>query len=147
MANRTTDPFLAFRYELSIDNFPVASFSECSGLQVEIEVHSYHEGGQNDYELKFPGRVKQSNLTLKRGIAGRELWDWYYDMALGEITRGDLRKISVKVYDPGGREEVAVWECSDAFPARWVGPELNAAQNNVAVETLELAYQRLFRKK
>jgi phage tail-like protein len=146
MGTRPTDPFLAFRYEININNMPVAGFSECSGLQVEIEVHSYHEGGLNEYERKFPGRAKQSNLTLKRGIVGRELWDWYYALTQGEITWRNLRDGSVVVRDPSGGRVVLEWDFRCAFPARWVGPELNAAQNSVAVETLELCYQGLVRK-
>jgi phage tail-like protein len=34
-----------------------------------------------------------------------------------------------------------------AFPIKWIGPELNAAQNNLAVESLEFAHQGLERRK
>jgi phage tail-like protein len=37
------------------------------------------------------------------------------------------------------------WEFKGAFPTKWVGPDLNATQNSVAVETLELAHQGLKR--
>ena len=29
------DPFVVFRFEIRLDDLPVAGFSECSGLQVE----------------------------------------------------------------------------------------------------------------
>jgi phage tail-like protein len=136
------DPIPAFRYEIRLDDLPVAGFSECTGLQLEIEIKDYNEGGLNSFVRKFPGRSKQSNLTLKRGIVDRELWNWYYDLMQGRVR---FRDGSITVYDPSGGETVMVWRITHAFPIKWTGPELNASQNNVAVETLELAFHNLER--
>lgn len=136
------DPFLAFRFEVKFGSQSVGGFSECSGIQLETEVHDYQEGGLNSHVRKFPTRTKQSNLTLKRGIVGRELWDWYYRLTQGDI---EFRTVSVTVHDPSGREPVAEWEFREAFPCKWQGPDLNATQNNVAVETFEICYHILER--
>jgi phage tail-like protein len=135
------DPIPAFRFQVRLDDLPVAGFSECTGLQAELEVKDYHEGGLNQFTRKFPGHNKQSGLTLKRGIVDRELWNWYYDLMQGRVR---FRDGSITVFDPAG-ETVMVWRITHAFPTKWVGPELNASQNNVAVETLELAFQGLER--
>jgi phage tail-like protein len=137
------DPFVAFRFELRLDDKPVGGFSECSGLQLETEVHSYHEGGVNTHELKFPTRTKQTNITLKRGIVDGALWDWYNDLVQGHVNR---RGGSILMYDPSGQTVVMEWRFDLAFPCKWLGPELSATQNNVAVETLELCYHTLARK-
>ena len=137
------DPYLAFRFEVRLDEMPVAGFSECSGLQVEVEVQDYNEGGQNSFVRKFPGRTKQTNLTLKRGIVDSNLWKWHYDLTQGKVK---FRNGSVVVHDPSGSLVVMEWAFHKAFPVKWVGPELNATQNNVAVETLELAHHGLERK-
>jgi phage tail-like protein len=134
------DPFVAFRFEIQLDDLSVGGFSECSGIQLETEVQDYNEGGLNTYVHKFPTRTKQSNITLKRGIVDRTLWDWYYALTQGDIQ---FRNGTILVYDPSGGEVVMVWEFSRAFPCKWVGPELNASQNNVAVETLELCHHGL----
>ncbi len=134
------DPFPAFRFEITIDDEPAGGFSECSGLQLETEVHDYQEGGVNDFVHKFPTRVKQSNLVLKRGIVDRRLWDWYYALVEGTV---DLRGGSIMVRDPAGDKVLVKWEFAGAFPCKWQGPDLNATQNNVAVETLELCHQGL----
>jgi phage tail-like protein len=136
------DPLAAFRFAIELDGLPVAGFSECSGLQMEIEVKDYNEGGLNSHVHRFPGRSKQGSLTLKRGIVDRDLWTWYYDLTQGQVQ---LRGGSITVKDPSGGTDVMVWEFTDAFPNKWIGPDLNASQNNVAVETLELAYQTLKR--
>lgn len=136
-ANRN-DPALGFRFEVRLDNLPVGAFSECSGLQLETEVHSYQEGGLNTQVRNFPTRTKQSNITLKRGIVDRVLWDWYLEIVRGQIK---ARSCSVILRDPSGERVSAEWQFQDAFPCKWVGPDLNATQNNVAVETFELCHQ------
>ena len=138
------DPVLGFRFNITMDNQPVGGFSECSGLQLETEIQDYAEGGLNTHLHKFPGRTKQSNITLKRGIVDRSLWDWYYDLTQGVIR---LRTGSIFILDPTGSKEVMQWNFDRAFPAKWVGPDLNASQSNVAVETLELCHQGLKRIK
>jgi phage tail-like protein len=137
-----TDPFVAFRFEVRLDDLSVAGFSDCSGLVLETEVQDYAEGGLNTHLLKFPTRTKQSNLVLKRGIVDREMWDWYWDITQGVVR---LRSGSVAVRDPSGGEVVIEWQFRDAFPCKWAGPELNALQSTVAVETLELCHRGLER--
>src|SRR6266699_7321363 len=136
------DPFVAFRFEVRLDDLAVAGFSECSGLQMETEVQDYSEGGLNTNLLKFPTRTTQSNLVLKRGIVDQVMWSWYRDLTQGVIKR---RNGAVIVRDPSGGTVVMEWQFRDAFPSKWTGPELNATQNNVAVETLELVHSGLER--
>jgi phage tail-like protein len=142
--NERKDPFLAFRFEIKLDDTSVGGFSECSGIQLETEVHDYPEGGQNAYVEKFATRTKQSNITLKRGIVDRDLWDWYYKLIQGEFQ---FRNGSILVYDPSGSELVMEWQFRQAFPCKWQGPDLNAKQNNVAVEVFELCHHGLKRIK
>lgn len=135
-----SDPFLAFRYEVQFDDLAVAGFSEVSGLMLETEVQEHAEGGLNTHVRKFPGRTKQVNLVFKRGIVGRELWQWFWDQTQGVVRR---RSGSIVVKDPAGAEDVLTFQFRDAFPAKWQGPELNAGQSTVAVETLELCHEGL----
>ena len=135
-----TDPALGFRFHVELDDLPVGAFSECSGLQLETEVHDYPEGGLNTHVHKFPTRTKQTNVTLKRGIVDRALWDWYHEVVQGRIAR---RKCTVFIHDSSGAQNLAEWQFRDAFPCKWVGPDLNATQASVAVETFELCHQGL----
>jgi phage tail-like protein len=135
-------PFLAFQFEVELDNFSVSSFSECSGLQLETEVMDYPEGGLNTYVRKFAGRTKQTNLQLKRGITDRKVWDWYYDVTQGKLV---YRNGSVRVFDATGGKAVMEWHFREAFPCKWIGPSLNATQSAIAVEMLEICHQGLER--
>jgi phage tail-like protein len=93
---------------------------------------------------KFPGRTKQVNLVLKRGIVDKTLWDWYYDLTQGTVI---FHNGSVIVHDASGKEDVMEFKFNRAFPTKWVGPELNGMQNTIAVETLELCHEGLSREK
>jgi phage tail-like protein len=143
-AGARQDPFLGFRFEIRLDDLAAGGFSECGGLSVETEVRDYAEGGENSYLHKFPGRVKQTNITLKRGIVDRTLWSWFFDQSQGTIRR---RNGTILVRDPSGGQVVMEWQFRRAFPTKWTGPDLNAGQNNVAMETLELAHEGLERRR
>ena len=137
------DPFVAFRFEVRFDeDASMGGFSECSGLNLETQVQEYLEGGLNTAARKFPTRTTQSNVTLKRGIVDAKLWQWYYDLTQGKTQ---TRNVSVVVYDPSGGDPVMEFRLRDAFPCKWGGPELNAGQSGVALETLELCHQGLER--
>ncbi len=143
-AGTRADPALVFRFTVTFDDLPPGGFSDCSGLQSEVEVQEYAEGGLNTHTWKLPGRAKQGNVSLKRGIVNRQLWDWYSDIASGRFK---ARNCTVYVHDPSGRDDVLEFQLADAFPVKWVGPELSASQNNVAIETLEIAHQGLVRRR
>jgi phage tail-like protein len=137
------DPFPAFRFEVKLDDLPVAGFSECTGLHLDTEVQEYTEGGLNSAVRKFPTRTKQSNIVLKRGIVDRVMWDWYFALTQGTVQP---KNGSIVVRDPSGQTVVMAWQFREAFPCKWAGPDLNATQNTVAVETMELCHQGLERE-
>jgi phage tail-like protein len=136
------DPLLAFRFEVTFDGTQMGGFSECSGLQAELEVQEYREGGLNMYVHRFPSRLRHPVLTLRRGIVDRALWDWYQQIIDGDFSR---RNGSILLRDAADQETPLEWDFQGAFPSNWRGPELNAAQSNVAVETFELSHQGLTR--
>ena len=136
------DPAVAFRFSVRFDSFPPAGFSDCTGLAMETEVMDYREGGVNTHVWKLATRSRQSNLTLKRGIVGRALWDWYLDISRGRMQ---FRNGSVLVHDPSGTDDVIEFQLLAAFPIKWSGPELSAAGNTIAVESVEFAHQGLLR--
>ncbi len=128
------------RFYVEMDGVAHAVFTEVSGLQVEMTVTEYEEGGVNHFVHRVPGRAKVGNLTLKRGMAAtNELFKWCMETAQGRIRR---RHVTVRMYDAAGTE-VAAWTFVNAYPVKWVGPPLNSTANTAAVETLELAHQGL----
>jgi phage tail-like protein len=132
------DPIPAFRFTVRFDDLPPGGFSDCSGLQMETEIQDYHEGGVNTHTWKFATRTKQANVTLKRGIVDKLMWTWYEAIARGQMQ---FRNATITVLDPAGADEAIEFQVVQAFPVKWVGPDLSASQNNLAVETIELAHQ------
>ena len=138
------DPATAFRFTVTFDDLPPGGFSDCSGLSLETEVLEYSEGGLNTHTWRLPGRTKQANVTLKRGIVSKVLWDWHQAIATGDFRSRDC---TIRVQDPSGSADLIEFTLVDAFPVKWIGPELAAGANTLAIETLELAHQGLKRGK
>ncbi len=133
------DPLLAFRFYIEIDGLIEAGFSECSGLQVETEVEDVREGGVNEYVYKLPKGNKHVNLTLKHGITSSDvLWKWHKQVISngGKLER---KTVNVILLDPSG-EETWRWSFQSAYPVKWVGPDLKADGNAIAIESLEIAH-------
>ena len=141
MANgQRTDPLVAFRFKVEIDNLIQAGFAECSGLQVETELQDVREGGENAFVYKLPKGSKHVNLTLKRGITDSEVfWNWHKDVVNGKVQR---KMVYVVLLDNEGQEAWR-WSLQDAFPVKWMGPELKADNSTIAIESLELAHHGL----
>jgi phage tail-like protein len=119
---------------------PLAGFSECTGLEMTLETEDYEEGGNNGTVLKFPKRAKWGEITLKKGITRRsDLFDWYYGFTQG-ITR---RKDGIIILMNEKHEPHTVWSFRRGLPVKYVAPQLNAQQSNVAIETLTIAHEGL----
>ena len=136
------DPAPAFRFTVRFDNFPPGGFSDCSGMTMETEVLSYHEGGVNTHQWKFATATRQTNVTFKRGIVDKALWDWFDEIARGRMR---FRNGSILVHDHNGATDLLEFQILQAFPVKWSGSDLSAGQNAVAVETVEFAHQGLKR--
>ena len=149
------DPLGAYNFYLSLLDSPdssgtlisvpvdylVAGFSECSGIEASFEVMELKEGGLNSHVWKFPVRASHSNITLKHGsiYAYDDLWDWHYSWVQGQGTRKD----GLIVLSDSTGTPAKIWKFSRGIPVKWSGPALNASQNSVAIESLEIAHEGL----
>jgi len=138
------DVYSAHRFSVELKGVTEALFTECSGLQVEIEVQEWQEGGLNNLVHRLPGRVKTApNVVLKRGLASDDLWNWFEQTARGEIQRHNLSVILIGFDDmPQVR-----WDVQGALPVKWVGPTFKSDTGAVAFETIELMHQGFERVK
>lgn len=136
-------------FGVEIGNVVLAEFTEASGLEAEIEVFEYEEGGNNLYTYKLPGRVKFPNVTLKRGITeSNDLWDWFQSVMYrkagntgGNSSSIERKEVSIVLYDHTGSSPVRRWNLTKAYPIKWTGPSFNADENAISVETLVLAHE------
>jgi phage tail-like protein len=143
MTTPRTDPFRNFNFMIEIEGIVQASFTECSGLEDTTEVIEVRQGGDSTTVYKLPGKTSYGDITLKWGTtASTELMDWRQDVIDGTVTR---RHGSVVLYDLANMTEVARWNFYNAWPSKWDGPALSAKGNDIAIETLVLAVERLTR--
>jgi len=134
------DPYLGFNFVGEIEGLVVGGFSEVSGLQMEIEVQAFREGGRNEYMRQVPGGTKYPNLVLKRGLTDDDvLWNWHVDTVRGDVDR---KNGSVVLRNAAGEEQWR-WNFQNAFPVKWQGPDLRAGTAETAIEMLELAHEGL----
>src|SRR6185369_8578827 len=113
--------------------------SECSGLTMDTDVIEYRTGVDPFLSVrKLPGLRKYTNIVLKRGFTTSDyLWVWR-KMVI-EPKKGEVYRRSGQIVLLGeDKEEVLRWKFYDAFPSKLEGPGLNAKNNEVAIETLEL---------
>jgi phage tail-like protein len=136
--------YRSFQFLVEIDNVSQARFQEVGGLDATIDTTEYREGGMALGTLKFPGQTKHSNLSLKRGYTDdKQLYTWFEDVMTGR-TEKIRRNVSVIQIDMAGKE-VFRWNLFNAFPVKYTGPALNAKGNDLSIETLEVAYERIER--
>jgi phage tail-like protein len=116
----------------------IGGFSECAGLEMSMPPEEYKEGGRNGAVLKFPSRITWTNLTLKKGIGiGTALWDWHFGFVEG---RGRRRDGAIMLLNEQHLPSV-IWFFRRGLPVKYTGPSLNATQNNVAIEAIEIAHE------
>ena len=118
-----------------------AVFSELNGLQIEMVLTDYEEGGTNNFVHRLPGRLKVGNITLKHGLTtSNEFLHWCLAAAL--VKPMDRRNVTVSLFDQTGHVVVS-WNFINAFPVKWVGPQFTADSTSVAIESVELAHEGL----
>lgn len=123
-----------------VSGFVMGGFSECSGLDASLEIEEYKAGGVNDRVYRFPTRSVFSNLTLKRGVGfGEDLWLWHEEFLRGEGTRRN----GLIVLANELRVPIKIWSFERGIPVKWSGPSFNATSSEVAVESIEIAHEKL----
>lgn len=123
-------------------------FQEVSGLEIEMDVQEYLEGGRNDGAIRRVGRAKYQPVVLKRGMfygdsgqVNRDLWLWLQFITEGvrPVPRYDGIVEVMSVAD----EVAAIWTFDRGLPAKIRGPQLNAKTGDIAIEELHIAHEGL----
>jgi phage tail-like protein len=134
-------PYTGFNFRVEIDGIAAASFAEVCGLESETAVIEYRTADSpTNSTIKLPGLTKFANIVLKRGITrDTALWQWRKSIVDGNLDR---RNGTIVMLDET-HTPVLRWSFRRGWPCRWEGPCLDAAANEVAIETLEIAHEGL----
>lgn len=145
MAEYRDDPYAGHNFEITIDGIndgksTKGAFAEVSGLEVTIDPIEYRNGIDDITVRKRQGLKKYTNITLKRGLLGDlSFWNWIMQAMNGLATR---QSGHVALLDED-KKEVMRWNFKNAWPCKWTGPGLNAKNNEISMETLELCHEGL----
>ncbi|MCP4117484.1 MAG: phage tail protein [Desulfobacteraceae bacterium] len=129
-----------FRVEIVLNDLPEndTRFKEVSGLTRELGVEQVAEGGENRFEHRLPSRGKFGNLVLKRGLlTDSGVIDWVVDALENFIFKPANVLVTLLNEE---HQPLATWTFTGAWPMKWSVSDLKSTENNVVVETLELAY-------
>lgn len=129
------------RFYVEMDSALTASFSECSGLDVQIDKETYFEGGVNEQQRIFLKQAKFGDVTLKRGLSDDiGFWSWINETL--EKGKAERRNINILTFSQAG-ETIQCWTLLAAVPVGWKTPSLQADSSAVAIEELTLAFEGL----
>ena len=136
-----------FSFHVELDGVDIGSFKEASGVDSETEIIEHKEVVDGKLTIrKVPGAMKWADIVLKRGIdQSLALWEWRKQVEEGEIEDG-RRDGSIIIYD-SQYNEVARWNFRAGWPSKWKGADLNAGDNQVAVEEITITHEGLERAK
>jgi len=134
-------PKFRFSVDLGSDHKGVA-FQEISGLDSETQVIEYRHSNSPEFStIKMPGISKSSNVTLKRGVFVNDnlFWDWYNKIKMNTIKR---ETVVIMLQDEEGKATMT-WTLHNAWPTKITSTDMKSEGNEVAVDTLEIAHEKL----
>lgn len=118
------------------------AFREVKGLGPELETESVVEGGQNAFVHLLPKAAKHPRLVLARGVATMEsgLLQWCQEVLEGGLAQPIVPQLlHVFLLDQDGAP-LRAWSVRNAYPVKWSVEAFQSTRNEVAIESVELAY-------
>ena len=144
MAGETQDqvwPLPKFYFTVQFGS-TVVKFQEVSGLETETHVIEYRHANSPVFApIKMPGLARVGNVTLRKGMFVNDsgFWDWYNQMKMNTIKRSD---VIVTLLDETGGPKM-VWTLIKAWPVKITGTDLKSEGNEVAVESVKIAFETM----
>lgn len=135
-------PLPKFYFTVTLGDDTSVSFQEVDGLDSETQVIEYRHGNSPVfYPIKMPGLGKVGNVTLRKGIFVNDatFWTWYNEIKLNTIAR---RTVTIALLDETATPKMT-WTLNNAWPTKITGTDLKSEGNEVAVESVEVAYETL----
>ena len=149
MANEPTPGYQVVNFHFSVlfslGSIDVdAKFQAVSGMDATIETEVFKEGGENRFEHVLPVRRKYGPLILKRGYiqtGSSAVTKWLQDAFENETIK-PISTVTINLLNEQ-HNPLVTWMITNVWPRSWKLGELNAEQNAVLIETLELNYNIL----
>ncbi|WP_029322095.1 phage tail protein [Butyrivibrio sp. AE3004] len=148
-------PLTKMNFIVTVDSISgTAAFSEVTGVEASVDVIEFRQGNSGSLApVKLPGLVKHGNVTLKMGyILSSAFKTWVMDCV--SETRGlpPRHNVIIELIDINGGAPTATvtsatgtvqWTLTNAWVTKYNAPDLDAKNSDVAIETVEIAYEEL----
>ena len=157
------DNGMGMAYPLTKMNFRVtvanidgsAAFNQVTGLDASVDVIEFRQGNSGSLSpVKIPGLVKHGNVTLRFGYTADSTFKKWIMECVSErrnamprnniqIELIDINGGAPQAFNSNGAGGVRVWVLSNAWVTHYTGPELDASNSDVAIESVEIAYEEM----
>jgi phage tail-like protein len=141
-AQGTTWPLPKFYFNIDLGDGKTQGFSEITGLESDIKPIEYRHGDSPVFSpIKMPGLRSVGNVTLKKGVFTKDsiFWDWFNQSQLNIIKR---RTVVINLLDEKASPKMT-WTLTNAWPTKVTGTDMKSDSSEVAIESLEIAYETL----
>ena len=148
-------PLTKMNFLVSVDGISgTAAFSEVTGIEGSVDVIEFRQGNANSLApVKIPGLVKHGNVTLRMGYTLDSAFKTWIQECVSEV-RGAIPRnnVQIELIDiSGGAPQQSptevtgnrVWLLTDAWVCKYNAPDLDAKTSEVAIESVEIAYEEL----
>ena len=122
---------------------PDAGFSEVVFPEFALDVIEYRNGNAKENGvIKLTGLERHGNVVLKRGVVGSlNLYQWWNQVRNGD--QNALRTVVIHLQNEDHSAVVLTWKLLRARPVKLLYAGLRAVGQELAVEHLELAFERI----
>lgn len=116
-------------------------FQKVSGLSAEVKTTTLAEGGQNLYIHRLPERIEYNNLSLERGMVVGSPLNMEFNTVMSYF-KFNPSNVLVILFN-AEKIPVSSWLFIKAFPVKWSTSDMDAKDESVVIDTMELAYTRM----
>ena len=135
-------PLSKFHFSVQLSDGISGKFAELAGLDSEgLRLEYRHGNSPVFYPIKMPGLGRVGNVTMRKGIfvGDAKFLAWHNEF---KMNTGKRRTVVINLLDATGAPQM-VWTLNHAWPTKITGPDLKAEGNDVAIESLELAFETI----
>ena len=152
---RSAYPLTKMNFLVTVDTVAgTAAFSEVTGIEATVDVIEFRQGNSGSLApVKVPGLVKHGNVTLKMGyIISSPFKTWVMECVSEMRGQMPRQNVTIELIDiNSGAPTQAVtsaqgtrqWTLTNAWVTKYTAPDLDAKNSDIAIESVEIAYEEL----
>ncbi|MBO6241265.1 MAG: phage tail protein [Butyrivibrio sp.] len=148
-------PLTKMNFLVTVDTISgSAAFSEVTGIESTVDVIEFRQGNSGSLApVKIPGLVKHGNVTLKMGYVISSPFKTWVMECVSEM-RGQMprQNLTIELIDTNSGAPTQLvsssvgarqWTLTNAWVTKYTAPDLDAKNSDIALESVEIAYEEL----